>query len=214
MPWVTAAIAVAFSPSRRHGDGVHRIPEIVRPVVRIGAMVVWFGFAGVGSPGTVCAEVPRTNAVTASSILKDRDLRRYDGVRAATLLTWISREDSRPWFVDDALLLLEMPRGRWVLVHAVRNPWFPPGHRGGSTEWGLHHVTDAPPSGDLTLDHRPTLREMNRFLKDTAWPSPSDPSWRTRQRTVNESAWTTMLGYPPPDLVTPPNSSRKTKVKE
>ena len=168
-------------------------------------MALGFGIAGTLSMGAERTEAPATNTVTASSILKDRDLRRYEGVRSATLLTWISREDSRPWFVDDALLLLEMSRVRWVLVHAVRNPRFPPGHRGGSTEWGLHHVMDAPPAGDLVLDHRPTLRELNRFLKDTAWPLPSDPSWRVIRRSVSASAWKETLGYPPPDSVAPPN---------
>ncbi|MBL9175571.1 MAG: hypothetical protein JNL10_18665 [Verrucomicrobiales bacterium] len=202
---MTAEIAVVFPPRRRHGDGVHRLPEIVRRGAILGAMALGFGLLRPSSMGAERTQAASTNTVAATSILKDRDLRRYEGVRSATLLTWMSREDDRPWFVDDALLLLEMPRGRWVLVHAVRNPRFPPGHRGGSTEWGLHHVMDAPPAGDRRFDHLPTSGEMHRFLRDTAWPAPSDVSWRVLRRTVDTAAWKAALGYPPPDLVAPRN---------
>src|ERR1041384_7874061 len=85
-------------------------------------------------------ETSSTNAVTAASILSDLH---YES-SAAHLLAFISREDKRPWYVDNALLLLELPKGEWMLVHAVRNPKYPAKLKRSPGRWHVHEVTDSP----------------------------------------------------------------------
>ena len=149
-----------------------------------------------GLRGSIAAPAT-TNDVTAAAILKDKDLNRYGRVQIATLLAFVSLEDDRPWYVDDALLVLQLPRGQWVLVHAVRNPKYPPGYKNGSTEWGLHHVMDAPHVGDRRFDHRPTRQEVDQFLKDNDWPFAGTLGRRIVKRMVDEDAWERVLGYKP-----------------
>ncbi len=162
-------------------------------------------FAGLFSIGllfawiTSAATAAETNFVTATSILKDlAPGENYPG-QVATLLAFVAREDNRPWYADDALLVLQLPKGKWVLVHAVRNPKYPKGYRGGSgsTKWGLYDVMDAPYVGDRHFDHRPTRKEVDQFLKDNRWQFDSDKFWRVVRRVVNEDAWQKVLGYKP-----------------
>lgn len=143
------------------------------------------------------AAAAETNAVTATSVLKDLDPHNNYRMQTATLLAFVASEDDRPWYVDDALLVLQLPKDKLVLVHAVRNPKYPPGHKGGSTAWGLHHVMDAPHVGDRYFDQRPTRQEVDQFLKDNQWKSESDKSWRVVSRVVNEQDWLRVLGYKP-----------------
>lgn len=158
---------------------------------RIGIVLVVFALAVWSGSAAIPAD---TNEVTSASILKDLG---YGKVQTATLLTFISREDNRPWYVDDALLVLQLPKGEWMLVHAVRNPKFPKGHRGGSTRWHLHDVMDAPHVGDRRFDHRPARQEVDQFLKDNSWQFESDKFWRVARRLVDEEAWQKTLGYKP-----------------
>jgi hypothetical protein len=140
-----------------------------------------------------------TNEVTAASILKDlAPDENYPG-QVATLLAFVAREDDRPWYADDALLVLQLPKGKWVLVHAVRNPKYPTGYRSGSgsTKWNMYHVMDAPHVGDRHFDHRPTRKEVDQFLKDNRWQSESDKFWRVVRRVVDEAAWQKVLGDKP-----------------
>ena len=151
-------------------------------------------------PAWTCpAAVPAaTNGVTSVSILSDL---RYGKVRTASLLAVVAREDDRPWYVDDALLVLQLPNHEWMLVHAVRNPKFPPGaparRRVGSTKWHRYHVMDAPHVGDRRFNHPPTRKEVDRFLSDNEWQFESDKFWRVVRRFVDEEAWQRVLGYKP-----------------
>ena len=135
-----------------------------------------------------------TNGVTSVSILSDL---RYVKVWTATLLAFVAREDDRPWYVDDALLVLQLPNEEWMLVHAVRNPQFPPNHRGGSTKWRRYDVMDAPHVGDRRFNRPPTRKEVDRFLSDNEWQFESDKFWRVVRRFVDEEAWQRVLGYKP-----------------
>ena len=162
-----------------------------RRIQRIGIVLAAAAF----SVWSCSAATPvATNEVTSTSILQDLGYRK---VQTATLLVFVSREDSRPWYVDDALLVWQLPKGQWMLVHAVRNPKFPEGHRGGSTKWLLHDVMDAPHVGDRRFDHRPTRKEVDRFLKDNRWQFESDTHWRIVRRVVDEEGWQSILGYKP-----------------
>jgi len=156
----------------------------------VGVLLAWTASADTAA---------ETNVVTATSILKDLDP--HDGYRAqsATLLAFVAREDDRPWYVDDALLVLQLPKGKWVLVHAVRNPKYPKGYQGGSssTKWSLYDVMDAPHVGDRRFDHRPTRKEVNQFLKDNRWQFESDKYSRVVRRVVDDAAWQKVLGYQP-----------------
>jgi hypothetical protein len=163
-----------------------------RPLLVVLISICLFGIVG-GSP----AALADTNGVSATAILQGKDLQRYEGVQAATLLALVSREDDRPWYVDDALLVLQFRNGRWVLVHAVRNPRFPRGHKGGSTEWVLYDLMDAPHVGDRYFNHRPTHKEVDQFLKDNRWQFAGDKFWRVVRRVVDEKAWKRVLGYKP-----------------
>ncbi len=140
-----------------------------------------------------------TNEVTAASILKDlASDENYTG-QIATLLAFEAREDDRPWYVDHALLVLQLPKGKWVLAHAVRNPKFPKGQKrvSRSTEWRLHHVEDAPFVGDRHFDHRPSRKEVDQFLTDNEWQFESDIPMRVVRQVVNEETWQKVLGYKP-----------------
>lgn len=141
--------------------------------------------------------------VTAESVLRSKHLSHYGTLRASTLLEFVSREDSRPWYVDDALLLFELPYGRWVLVHAVRNPKPPSKAKARSTEWLLYHVMDAPHVGDRFFDHRPSRVDMERFLKDNDWPFGSTQGWRVVGRVRDADVWQRALGFKPEELRTP-----------
>ncbi|MGZ8939852.1 MAG: hypothetical protein ACXW32_11630 [Limisphaerales bacterium] len=142
------------------------------------------------------AAEPTANEKLAADILKQ--INRYDRwpKREVVLLAHVSREDSRPWFVENALLLVNSGN-RWALAHAVRNPRFPNGKPAG--KWGLHDVMDAPWSGDRFFDHRPTEEEVKKFLTDTDWTWHSIPrSFRVTSRIVDDEAWQKHLGFPPP----------------
>ena len=145
-----------------------------------------------------------TNTVTAASILKNLE---YKPV-SAHLLAFISREDRRPWYVDDALLVLQLPKGEWLLVHTARNPRYPKGHQGGASTWHVYQVMDAAFVGDRHFDHRPTRAELDKFLKDNDWQFESDKSWRVVGRAVDEETWQKVLGYKSP-LVYEPSLSRR-----
>ena len=145
----------------------------------------------------------RDARVTAESVLRSKHLGHYGKVRASTLLEFVSREDSRPWYVDDALLLLELRDGRWVLVHAVRNPKPPSKAQARSMDWLLHHVMDAPHVGDRFFDHRPGRVDLERFLKDNDWPFGSTQGWRVVGRLRDPDVWQRTLGFKPDELRRP-----------
>jgi len=156
--------------------------------------------------------VPATNAVTAASILADMH---YEKVVSAHLLAFVSREDKRPWYVEDALLLLELPKGEWVLVHAVRNPRYPPELKRKPSRWMAHEVMDAPYVGDRAFTHRPTRNEMGQFLKDNEWQPESDKYWQVVQSEVDEVVWQRILRYNSPWFKTskPPASLKGKESK-
>lgn len=178
---------IQFMNPSRHGCSQRRLFA--------GLFLVFLWSVWLGSPATAA----ETNVVTATSILKDlAPLENYKG-QVATLLAFVARADDRPWYADDALLVLQLPNGKWVLVHAVRNPKYPKGYHGGSgsTKWGLYDVMDAPHVGDRHFDHRPTRKEVDQFLKDNQWQFDSDKFWRVVRRVVNADAWQKVLGYKP-----------------
>jgi hypothetical protein len=139
-------------------------------------------------------ETSSTNAVTAASILSDLH---YES-SAAHLLAFISREDKRPWYVDDALLLLELPKGNWMLVHAVRNPKYPAKLKRPAGRWHVHQVMDAPFVGDRCFNHRPTREEMREFIADNRLQFETDKFWIALNRVIDEKVWQTVLGYNSP----------------
>ena len=153
------------------------------------------------------AEKPNTNTVSVAGMLKDLG---YSNVKSSNLLAFISREDQRPWYVDDALLLLEFPKGRWTLVHCVRNPRYPKGHplAGRVDKWGHHDVCDAPWAGNQHFNHRPTRVEIESFLKKTDWPTRDDKFWRITRQIVNEAAWPKKLNDGTVVPVTPKRQAR------
>jgi hypothetical protein len=169
---------------------VRPMPRILAVLLMVCVLPVWIGSA---------ATAAETNGVTATSILQDLDP--HDGYRAqsATLLAFVAREDDRPWYADDALLVLQLPKDKWVLVHAVRNPKYPKGYRGGSgsTKWSMYDVMDAPYVGDRHFAHRPTRKEVDQFLKDNQWQFTSDKYMRVVRRVVDADAWQKVLGYQP-----------------
>ena len=178
------------------------------------ALVV-FLFSGCGwfiSGKSPHEPAPATNAVTASSIMADMH---YEKAVAAHLLAFVSREDKRPWYVEDALLILERPKGEWVLVHAVRNPRYPPELKRNPSPWSPREVMDAPYVGDRTFKHRPTQKEMDQFLKDNEWQPESDKCWQVVQSEVDEVVWQRILGYNSPWFKTskPPASPKGKESK-
>lgn len=153
-------------------------------------------FLGLGDSISTATEAELgTNRITAATVLADLH---YPKPVAVHLLAFTSREDKRPWYVDDALLLLELPKNEWMLVHAVRNPRYPSDLKRKPSKWTAHDVMDAPYVGDRTFKHRPTRREMDRFLKDNDWQAESDKYSQVIQSDVDEAVWQKILGYPSP----------------
>ena len=146
--------------------------------------------------------------VPVGAILRDLG---WPPVKRSELLAFTSREDTRPWYVDDALLLVEETKGSWVLVHAVRNPRFPRGHQGGSalTRWGLYYVTDSPPVAERRFPQRPKAEEVEAFLKDNLWQAVSDRGWQVVRCDVDAALWQRVLGYPPVAGVTGAKSTAR-----
>lgn len=113
-----------------------------------------------------------------------------------TLLAFVSLEDSRPWFAEDALLLIKDDT-RWILAHVVRNPRYPDGRP--ASKWHHHHVFDAPWSGDRVFKQKPTKEDVTKFLADNRWQWHSEPgSFQVTKRMVNDEAWIRLLDMPPP----------------
>lgn len=152
-------------------------------------MLVTVILAVLGAPewGVAAPSNPAIPPVSAQVILKQ--LGSYTRVQSVRLLAFISREDDRPWYVDDALLLVEFKSGKWVVAHAARNPRFPKtSKRQGASGWFFHNVCDAPWAGDQIYDHRPTRADVQRFLKVTDWPAADDKFWRITREYVDDAA--------------------------
>jgi hypothetical protein len=159
-------------------------------------LALWLVGSVAGGPAPSAAAAA-TNEVTAASIVHDLGYDKNDQGQVATLLAFVAREDRRPWYVDDALLVLYWPQGIWQLVHAVRNPKYPKDYKftPGSTAWQLHHVYDAPSFAERSFDHPPTREEVNLFLKDNEFQFKSDRIFRVAERVFYDDAWEKVLGY-------------------
>ena len=113
-----------------------------------------------------------------------------------TLLAFVSLEDERPLYVEEALLLIK-DETRWILAHVVRTPRHADGRPG--SKWYHHHAFDAPWTGDRVFKEKPTKEEVSKFLKETRWQWHSDPDWfDVVGRAVNDEAWIKLLDMPPP----------------
>lgn len=157
--------------------------------------------------GFAAPPAPASPPVSAQAILKQ--IGRYTKVQSVRLLAFISREDDRPWYVDDALLLVEFKSGKWAIAHAVRNPRFPKtSKQRGPGRWRFHDVCDAPWAGDQMYDHRPTRAEVQRFLKVTDWPAGDDKFWRVTKAYVDEDARKAGWIEPVSPLSVAPSSQR------
>jgi len=74
--------------------------------------------------------------------------------------------DGRPLYVEDALVAVELPRNRWRLVHASRNPKDTVEAR---RRWEIMDVSDGNVTGSKDFKHRPTEHEVDAFLKSSLW---------------------------------------------
>lgn len=115
-----------------------------------------------------------------------QDLRMGD-VQAAFLLAARAEEDSRPLYVESALLLARGPHS-WTLAHAYR-------HRRGGWQWSAVFDADQVPRRDY--DHQPTRPEVEKFVRDTWWKSKSGKGFRLLANAVPAQAWMDGLGFAP-----------------
>ena len=169
-----------------------RIP-ICRPTALLALIVSWMFFVS-----RVMAAAPAdTNEVTAVSILQDiRDeIHNYNNVQASALLLMVSTEDDRPVYIDHALLVLQFPKGKWMLVHALRAPKPSPVIPRWSPKWQPLIVMDSARRFNRPFDHPPTRQEVKQFLQDNEFPLESDQSDRVVERVVDDEAWQKTLGY-------------------
>ena len=145
----------------------------------------------------MAAATVATNQLSAVSILKDirNEIHNYSRIQSANLLVVVSLEDDRPVYVDHALLLLQLPKGKWMLVHANRAAKPSPVLPTWNPKWQPATVTDSPRRFDRPFDHPPTREEVNRFLKDNEFQLESDKLFRVVERLVYDEAWEKALGY-------------------
>jgi hypothetical protein len=145
----------------------------------------------------MAAEPTGTKEVTAVSILQDigNEIHDYNKVQASTLLLLVSTVDERPVYIDHALLVLQFPKGKWMLVHALRVPKPSPVGPRWSPKWQPLIVMDSARRFNRLFDHPPTRQEVKQFLQDNEFPLESDRSDRVVERVVDGEAWQKTLGY-------------------
>lgn len=143
------------------------------------------------------AEPAGTNEVTAASIFQDirNEIHDYHKVQTATLLIVVSLEDARPVYIDHALLVLQFPKEKWMLVDALREAKPSPVIPRWNPKWQPAIVTDSSRRFNRPFDHPPTREEVNQFLHDNRFQLESDQHYRVVARAVDDDAWETALGY-------------------
>ena len=167
------------------------------PLRRRGSWLLLSVACLVAAGSALAAAAVATNQLSATSILKDirNELHDYSKIQSASLLAMVSLEDNRPVYVDHALLVLQLPKGRWKLVNAIRQSKPSPVSPSWNPQWRPHDVRDAPYVAIQTFDHPPTREEMNRFLKVNEFQIESDQFFRVVERLVYDEAWKKVLGY-------------------
>lgn len=121
--------------------------------------------------------------------------------RRQDLLAWYRLVDDRPWYVDRALVLVELkkpavPEKTWALVIAVRNPKVEPPSKQ-TTRWHTPRHYHGEPFGVAWYPVCPTPAEVDAFLNartvDFAFGAPAS-GFRFIDNGLGEDAWRARFG--------------------
>ena len=114
----------------------------------------------------------------------------YQQASRSHLLGFRAEVDDRPLYVEAALVAFELPNSTWRMAHVFRRPdedlW---------KHWEVADGIDAP--GVLDLDHRPTRKETEQFLRETRWHSGPDQWYRLVRSDEFHETWREVFGYVP-----------------
>jgi len=104
-----------------------------------------------------------------------------------------SEIDSRPLYVERALLVFECDDGGWWLVTAARTPreciaW--------RQRWGVAAALDAW-YGAERFSKRPTKEDVTTFLRVTDWRAEPESGWHRLRSEKYVSNWRAALGFDP-----------------
>lgn len=154
--------------------------------------MIWVSFVAAMLEGRAAHDAvpfpPGMTNVLAREIFGDRH---FAGVRNVHILAFKSQVDDRPWWVDHALVVVEMSRGRWELWHLARNPR----SNGKRSPWTESHVTDSTQRGSRSYDHRPTAADLKEFVSLSYWSFAADPPFRLIRGTVDDALCRAVLGF-------------------
>ncbi len=189
-------IAVAYLTVRRRSHRM-RLPSIIS----LGSIILML--CGCTHPSS---RWTATGPITAWSVVADLRSsaeRECAKLRVPYLLALQAEVDSRPWYVERALLAFQCDEGAWWLITAARNPH-------GTPEWRHHwSVAEAVDAwyGAQQFDHRPTESDVRRFLAVTEWHASPRDDWHRLRAEVFAADWRAALGFDPvfEFVATPPN---------
>jgi hypothetical protein len=152
----------------------------------LSAIVVFLRLAVVGA-----SEGP-TNEVTATSITKELH---YKHIEQSNILALLSFTDERALFMDNALVVVRFPKGRWRLVHACRNPKDKDAFL---RQWRPRIISDAEIVSERDFDHRPTQAEVQNFIDKSFFTfSPPYKFIKLIRGEIYSKTWMDTLGYKP-----------------
>jgi hypothetical protein len=105
------------------------------------------------------------------------------------VLAWRIREDDRPLYVEDAIVLLELAGPAalksWRLLHVFRHP---KAAMVDPDEWRRAQIADTPVTGVARFEAPPTAAEIEAFMRESRWNDPSD-GFRVRASGTCREAW-------------------------
>jgi hypothetical protein len=146
-------------------------------------------FAAVMTP--VLALGAETNAVSVQTIVEQLE---YRDVKTPYLLAFSAQVDSRPLYVESALLVAELTNHTWRLVHAYRHPKERVAH---FHLWAEATATDVFRAGHRDFGHRPSEADVEKFLHDSWWEFRASQDFRLLRGEVYYDTWKRTLGYRP-----------------
>jgi len=150
-----------------------------------------------------------TGPVSAWSIvgdLRQTTVKECANLKFAYLLALEAEIDSRPWYVERALLAFHCNDGRWWLITAARNPYEAQAWR---RQWTVAEAVDAW-YGAKRFDSKPTESDVRRFIRDTDWHASPRTDWRRLRAELFLADWRAAFGFEPviQFAETPPNQAR------
>ena len=130
--------------------------------------------------------------------------RPVEQVADAQLLAWTGQVDSRPLYINSAIVVLvykgDPGHQEWGLVHLVQNPIPDCGNSVDQSKWHPAMISDVAWKPVQIFEARPTHDELHQFL--SVWKGRlSSDHWRVLTVGIREKSWSRLLYDPPPNLI-------------